>query len=246
MTKLAFIVPAFRRFDLSRACLAQLHRTCEELELWGIRATAVVVGDDENMQVAEMLGFATVRQDNRPLGRKWNDGIEYACKYLGVDYVVPFGTDNWIDSLLVSRLPSDGAIVCHRTCSLVHEDGTRMVTLNVPYDGGDGIRCMPASLLEVLAFRPCEEDRERATDTSMHRRLGRKLGKNPPFEYVDLHPLQIVSFQSVEQQLNTYADCAAAFGVEERTDHWERLAEHYPPQAIADVKEVYERRMVTA
>ena len=242
MKKLAFIVPAFRRFDLTRACLTQLRRTCVALGNEQIQATAVVIGDDANLDVAELLGFATVRQDNQPLGRKWNDGIEYATAYLGCDYVVPFGTDNWIDPDLAVWLPPDDSILAHRQCTLVHESGEKMVALNVSYDGGDGIRCLPAPLLEVLNFRPCDEDRARATDTSMRDRLARRLGKRPRFVYVDLHPLQIVSFQSPEQQLNGYEELKGAFGTFERTDPWVQLAKVYSDQAVAEVREVFARR----
>jgi hypothetical protein len=242
VSKLAFIVPTFRRFDLTRVCLQQLRRTCTALADMGIQATAVVVGDDQSLDVAELLGFATVRQDNLPLGRKWNDGIEYACRYLGVDYVMPFGTDNWADPDLIAFLPSPDSIMAHRLCTLVHQDGHKSVKLKVTYDGGDGIRCMPAALLEVLSFRPCDEDRNRATDTSMRDRLGRRLGRKPPFQYIDLHPLQIVSFQSTEQQLNTYDDLAMAFGVGESLSPWDDLATVYSSQAIAEVREVFASR----
>src|SRR5688572_4958165 len=97
MTSLCFVVPAYRRFDLTRACLRQLLRTCEALVEMGYEADAVVIGDDENIDVANLLGFVTIRRENRPLGRKFNDGIEYAAspEFLGADVVCPIGTDNW-------------------------------------------------------------------------------------------------------------------------------------------------------
>ncbi len=242
MSTLVFVIPAYRRFELTRVCLTQLARTCDELRGYGIDATGVVIADDQNLTVASMLGFATVRRENKPLGRKFNDGIEMACAHLGADYVVPFGTDNWVDSELLSQLPEPGTIATHRLCTLIHEDGERMQTLNVSYDGGDGIRTWPRDLLEPLRFRPAAEDRERAIDTSIRERM--KLGSGKPdYVYHDLHPLQIVSFQSADTQLNGYRELRAIFanGPEE-TDHWERLAEHYPIEAINDVRDVFARR----
>jgi hypothetical protein len=248
MITLAFVVPAYRRFELTRVCLRQLVRTCEALGAHGIEATAVVVGDDENLAVAELLGFATVRRENRPLGRKFNDGIEYAAApaYLGCEYVVPIGTDNWVDhELLLAQMPPEDMIGAHRLFLMIHESGSRSCPLRIHYDGGDGIRTIPAALLEPLRYRPAEEDRNRAIDTSIWNRLGRVHGDRPPFRYVDLHPAQVVGFQSADEQLNHYAELRAGFraGEESRT-HWELLAEHYPAEAIEDVREVYARRQL--
>lgn len=250
MTKLAFIVPAYRRFDLTRVCLQQLARTCEALEDMGYEANAVVIGDDENLVVADLLGFATARQENRPLGRKFNDGIEYAAspRYLGCDYVVPIGTDNWVDhELLIAQMPPEGQIGAHRLFTMIHESGERSCPLHIKYDGGDGIRTIPAALLEPLMFRPAEEDRNRAIDTSIWQRLGRVHGGRPEFHYVDLHPWQVVGFQSADEQLNGYRDLKTGFRCgPESSNHWDDLAEHYPTEAIDEVREVYARRGLVA
>jgi hypothetical protein len=242
VTALVFVVPAYRRFELTRVCLTQLTRTCRELDAYDIRATAVVIADDQNLDVAAMLGFATVRRENKPLGRKFNDGIELACGHLGADYVVPIGTDNWVDAALIARLPEQDTIAAHRLCTLVHESGEKAGALNVAYDGGDGVRTWPRELLEPLRFRPAAEDRERAIDTSIRERM--KLnGAKPAYVYHDLHPLQIVSFQSEDVQLNGYDELRSVFANgPERIDHWEALSEVYPEQAIEDVREVFARR----
>lgn len=248
MTTLAFIVPAYRRFELARVCLAQLARTCDELNEHGIAATAVVVADDANLGVADRLGFATVAQENRPFGRKWNDGIEYACRYLGVDYVVPAGTDNWITpELVIAQVPPAGKIGIHRVTMIVHEDGDRMGPIGVGYPGGDGIRTIPVELLEPLRFRPAADDKDRAIDTSIWHRLAEAHGAAPRFHEVDLHVLQAVSFQSADEQLNDYRSLRAQHGNgPERTDVWDGLAEIYPQVAVDEAREVYERRMVAA
>lgn len=246
MTTLAFVVPAYRRFELTRVCLRQLARTCDALAARGIDATTVVVADDENLQVAELLGFATVRRENSPLGRKFNDGIEYAAspRYLGCEYVVPIGSDNWIDpELVVAQMPPEGMIGAHRLCLMIHESGVRSCPLRIHYDGGDGIRTIPSSILEPLDYRPAEEDRNRAIDTSIWTRLGRANRRMPGLHYVDIHPAQVISFQSADEQLNHYWQLRSAFRAgDEREDHWDELARYYPAQAIAEVREIYARR----
>ncbi|GIV03720.1 MAG: hypothetical protein KatS3mg015_2550 [Fimbriimonadales bacterium] len=247
MTSLAFVVPAYRRFDLSRVCLRQLLRTCEALAEHGIEATAVVVGDDANIDLARMLGFKTLRRENRPLGRKVNDVIEYAAspRYLGCEYVVPIGTDNWVDhELIVAQMPpEDGMIGAHRLFFMVHESGERSCAMKITYEAGDGVRTIPSSLLEPLAYRPAIENLDRAIDTSIWERLERVYGERPRCHYVDLHPAQVVGFQSVEEQLNSYGALRSAYGIgEEGRDHWELLSKHYPIEAIEEVQEVYRRR----
>jgi hypothetical protein len=239
---LCFVVPAYRRFALTRVCLRQLARTCEALAEHDIEATAVVIADDENLDVAELLGFATVRRENRPLGRKFNDGIELACRYLGAEYVTCIGTDNWVVPELVAQLPEPWTIMAHRLVTLVHESGRKMVPLRVSYPGGDGVRTYPRDLLEPLGFRPADEDRSRAIDTSIRDRLRLR-----EYAYFDLHPLQIVGFQSADEQLNGYRELRAAFGCgEELRDPFERLAEHYPQEAVEEVREVFAQRGLVA
>ena len=241
-------MPAFRRFELTRVCLTQLRRTCAELADRDIAATAVVIADDQNLDVADLLGFATVRRENAPLGRKFNDGIEFACRHLGADFVVPFGTDNWVDPELIAELPEPGTIAAHRLCTLVHESGEKAGTLHVGYEGGDGIRTWPRDLLEPLRFRPAAEDRGRAIDTSIRERM-KVNGLKPPFVYHDLHPWQIVSFQSEDVQLNDYRSLRHLYGSgPEIPEPWEALAEHYPAEAIDEVREVFAHRkgLVTA
>ena len=116
MPSLWFVVPAHGRFDLATVCLRQLRRTCDALLDAGIEASAVVVGDDPSLQTATELGFGTVRRDNRFLSRKFNDGIQLALDERfnprPADYVVPFGSDDWVDWRLFTDLPDrhDGRV----------------------------------------------------------------------------------------------------------------------------------------
>src|SRR5574337_351116 len=131
MRSLWFVVPAAGRSAMAAACLRQLQRTCATLVAAGVRASAVVVADDENLDVADELGFGTVRRGNRPLGRKWNDGYQLAGE-AGVDFVVPFGSDDWIDpaAILAAPLPGPDEIRCFRRSAVVREDGRRLAELS--------------------------------------------------------------------------------------------------------------------
>lgn len=246
MTSLWFVVPAHGRVELTRVCLRQLARTCATLTANGIRASAVVIADDDNLETAAEVGFATVERTNVPLGRKWNDGYELAGM-AGVDFVVPFGTDDWIDPelLLTGGLPDDDQIRCCRLSAIVSEDRTRMTPLRINYEGGDGVRILPAALLKPLRFRPAEEDAARAIDTSVMRRVSNTLGNRPRLRYLDLHPWQIVDWKSDGGQLNTYDACLVhADGPE--VDPFAQLTGVFPDEALAEMAALDDRAAVAA
>lgn len=200
-------------------------------------ATAVVVACDENLEAAREFGFHAVEQQNRPLGRKWNDGYEFAGRE-GADFVVPVGSDDWIDPVLLTDLPGPCELRCSRLSSVVREDGQRISPLKIWYDGGDGVRVMPRQLLERLGFRPAEDHRDRAIDTSIMRRLEQIHGMRPPVRYFDAHPYQIVDWKTAGDQLNSYERCVA-FRYEPELDTWEALAGRYPAAALQEMRAVY-------
>lgn len=246
--RLWFVVPAHGRVELARVCLRQLARTCEALAP-EIDATAVVIADDENLETAQDLGFATVRRDNRALGRKWNDGYQLACdpRYNPepADYVVPCGSDDWVDPAIFRQLPRPDRIVAFRQIAVVNEERTRISRLRVGYNGGAGIRIIPRQLIERVGYRPAEEDRKRAIDTSTLAGFYRVLGRQPTVDYADVHPLQIVDWKSAGEQLNTYAMLRGYRRGEESPDPFGELAGVYPVEAIEEMRAL-SRVLVTA
>ena len=245
MRSLWFVVPAAGRLEMAAVCLRQLARSCAALTAGGLRSSAVVIADDETLEVAEGLGFATVRRENRPLGRKWNDGYQLAGE-AGVDFVVPFGSDDWIDpqAILAAPLPEPGEIRCFMRSAVVREDGRRLARLNIQYPSGgacvqgDGIRIIPTAVLEPCGFRPAEEDRDRAIDSSVWRTLARSA--KPRYTYFDLHPLQIVDWKSGDGwQLNSYADCQRFREGPELTDPFAAVAEVFPAGSVDEMRGVY-------
>lgn len=251
--RLWFVVPACGRFEMARACLRQLRRTCDALCEEGLYATAVVVADDENLDVADELGFATVRRRNRPLGRKWNDGYELACSPAlnphPATHVIPFGSDDWIDPAFVLQggLPERGHIRCARESAVVREDGSRLARLRIGYPAGDGVRIFHARLFEPFDWRPAAEDASRALDTSVWSRL-KSRPVVPEIVYFDLHPLQIVDFKSPDGQLNTYAACRShlAGANAETRDPWGTLERVYGAEPVQEMRSVYQPGLVAA
>lgn len=248
MTSMWFVVPAHGRHTVAEVCLRQLADTCETLTGSGIHASAVVIACDENLDIARSLGFATVERDNQYLGRRLNDGYQL-CGVAGVDYAVPFGSDDWIDPdlILTAPLPGSGEITCFRRAAFVREDGQALAPLRIPYDGGVGVKIIPASLIDAAGRRPAEEDRSRALDASVWRGLCRALGRQPRLLYHDLHPLQIIDWKS-ETQLNSYADCLRYLNGEESATPFLDLeiSGAYPAAAIDEMRSVYAPQEVAA
>ncbi len=240
MTRVWFMVPVHGREALTEVCLRQLKRTCDAAWLaYDIQATAVVIGDDRSLQVAADLGFATVRRDNHQLGRKFNDGYQLACDPAynpePADYCVPCGSDDWVDPVILRRMPPPDAIGNFRQITVVNEGRTVCTSLKVAYSTGAGIRIIPASLIARAGYRPAHEEARRAVDASTQYGISEALrGHVPRTVYLDVHAAQIVDWKSHGQQLNSYAQLRG-FRRGNETDVWETLEPHYPAEALDEM-----------
>jgi len=233
MNTLWFIVPANGRLEIANVCLRQLRRTCDALGERGIRASAIVIADDDNLDIAQGQGFATYECDNTQLGRKINHGYECAGRE-GVEFMVPCGSDDWIDPGWI-RLPQPGQTVGTRFSTVVNEDCTRMAGLTIRF--GDGVRVYSRQTLEKVGFRPADEDRTRAMDASTHAGVH---GAGARLVFHDTHPLCIVDFKSREN-LNDYDGCVRNYQGRrtETSDVWGELAKVYPVEAITEMQAVH-------
>lgn len=243
-----FIVPAHGRENLTRICLRQLRRTCDQLTAEGIEATAVVIGCDDNLDTGRELGFGTVERDNQFTSRKYNDGIQLACdpdlNPRPADYVVPCGTDDWVDHRLFLDLPPADTMIGFQRLSFVREDGAEMVQRFVNVKGGCGIRIYPRQIMQALDYRPADEDRYRACDTSIITNLSRAT----QFQVVhrDIDPRQIVDWKSTDIQLNPYESLTFHRTFENPQDPFEALAGLYPAEALEEMEAHYGRTLVAA
>lgn len=241
MPSLWFIVPVYGRLELAAICLRQLRRTCDALIVEGIEASAVVIGDDENLHTARELGFGIVKRDNQFVSAKYNDGIQVACdpsyNPRPVDYVVPCGSDDWVDYRILLDLPEKDSVYGFQRLSFVREDGREMVQRWVNVRGGCGIRIYPREIMETLGYRPADEDRHRACDTSIITNLWRKQ----PFRvfHREIVPTQIVDWKSPDLQLNPYASLTFHKTFENPRDPFEALAGLYPDEALTEMAAHY-------
>lgn len=252
MRSLWFVIPCHGRAQLARVCLTQLRITCDLLRENEIDATAVVIADDENLDTARELGFATIRRDNNFVSRKFNDGVQLACdpkhNPRPADYVVPFGSDDWVDHRILLNLPSPGTVLAFKDAGFVDETGSEIVSRHIDYPAGVGIRVYSRQLMRRCGYRPADEDRKRGCDTSILVNLTHTFaGTGPRIEYGDLHQFQIVDWKSPDQQLNGYRDVVGRFrrGTP-AADPFETLANVFPAESLEAMRAVYAGRTAVA
>lgn len=247
MKSLAFITPVHERLELAAICLRQLRRTCDALIASGIDARAVIVSDAHTIQTAIKpldLGFATVERDNAFTSRRFNDGIQVACdpRYSDspVDYVIPCGSDDWIDHrLFLEPLPEPDTVQGFQWMSFVRENGLEICVTHLEYEGGAGIRIIPHELVEPLGYRPADEDRKRGCDTSILTNLRRHHGDHLRVQHFDASPYWIVDWKTHGTQLNPYEQVTALRRSHVKGDPFEELAGFYPDEALEEMESLY-------
>jgi hypothetical protein len=242
MKSLWFIVPAHGRHQLTSICLRQLRRTCDNLIDEGVNATAVVIADDDNLATAHELGFGTIERDNTYLSRKFNDGMQLACDRTHnprpADYVVPLGSDDWVDHKIFLDLPKPNVMVGFQRLAIVREDGRELVARHINTLGGAGIRIIPRWLIKPFGYRPGDEDRKRACDTSILMNLRQHHGDRMRVFHYHYHNHQIVDWKSPDEQLSTYESLAGFKGFVS-DDPFAVLADTYPAVALDEMRAHY-------
>jgi hypothetical protein len=218
-----FVTPAWQRLDLTAICLEQRRRVMDRLAGLAIEARCVVVADDENLDTARALGFDTVERDNEWLGRRFNDGIEYAAKH-GAEWIVPIGSDSWISAAYFTPLPDPSITVTSALYAVVETE--RMAQLHVG-NRGAGPYMFHRSLLEP-DFRPARDDISRYVDSSTVAGIRKPIA----WHHRDRHPLQYIGFRG-RPHLTPYRRLKEAWGVSESPDPWEQLAKHYPVDLVS-------------
>lgn len=253
MKSLWFVVPVHGRLGLASICLRQLRRTCDALNQAGVAASAAIVSDRFSLrELARLdLGFATVERDNMFVSRRFNDGIQLATdpRYndAPVDYVVPCGSDDWVDHrLFLEPLPDPDTVFGFQHMAFVNEDATQISSTFLNYEGGCGIRIIPRQLLAPLNYRPADEDRRRGCDTSILTNLRRHHGDHLKVKHWNAPPYWIVDWKTAGVQLNSYDQVAALHRAEVALDPFTVLADYYPAEALGEMRDHYSEVRVAA
>lgn len=232
MKSLWFVVPAWQRYELTKVCLEQKLSVIDHLLQKDIDCSLVLVADDANLDIAKSLDFHTVVQNNDWLGRKFNDGIEYAANH-GADWIVPIGSDSWIHPSFFDKLPPDDKVMTSRLYTAVKRD--KMAKLKITSVGGVGPYVLPYSILQPLSFRPVQDKIKRGIDRSTRKSLG-------DVEWVnnDLFHLQYVGFRGTPT-ITSYDSLVKFWKVSEHNMPWTHLASHYDRALVKKARKALKR-----
>lgn len=232
------VVPAWRRLAVSRFVLAQHAWLIGELAARGLPANVVVIADDENLDIAAALGLHTLERPNEQLGRKINDGIQYAAEQ-GATWISFTGSDNWLHPDLFSAIaeadPRRPPIVTGNTIATVDMVGAKLRRLVVRSRCGVPPWLIPIWALQPAKFRPIDDARERGIDGS----LERGLRLRPEWISHDPHDLARIDFKT-EENITPYAAIARTLGIgQEEPDPWTLLASRYPAPLVEQARQAH-------
>lgn len=233
---LLFVCPANGRVRLARVCYRQFALMLETLRGWGLDAQLVVVADDDNLDAAEENGFVTIEHENR-LGAKLNAGYQWAAEH-GFDYVCAVGNDSWMHPDRFRWLPAPDALLCTRNYTVVSPDGAEQAWLKLSYDGGTGSRVIPTRWLAGCGYRPVHDSQTSGCDTATLLAICRNVERAPHLVYTDLHPYEVVGFQSPDEQITKWGAWTRHF-LHEMQKPFHGLAAHYPGDLVAAVRDHY-------
>lgn len=227
-TSVWFVTPAWRRFALSAVCFDQRLDVMRQLTAAGVEAHTVVIADDANVELAQERGFEVVERDNRWLGRRFNDGIEYARDH-GATWIVPIGSDSFIDPAYLLPLPDQSVartspLYCHARWNALSE-----LSVGVPM--GAGPFMFHRDLLASTGGRPAVDKLARGCDTSTVRGIEHANGEPVHWEQRNLHPFQYIGFRGWPA-ITSYRRVLERWGQREHRDPAAILSAHYPPDLV--------------
>lgn len=237
MRSIILVTPVHRRFPLTQLMLRQRVATFTEAESKGIRCGCVVIGDDDNLGLAEELGFDIIEAPN-VLGSKYNDGHEHAVNN-GWDVSFQVNSDQVFDPELLVAIASSPPDKLIETSWLtaVHNSGKKALSYR---NRVWSMKAYPRQLLEWNP-RPCQEDLMQMCDSSVHN--GVVIANPQPLAVhnIVIGPLETIQFESGYQltpwRRNVFV--AKDFGVGEHEVPWDGVVNLHGPEFTAQMKEFY-------
>src|SRR5262249_19819498 len=90
-----------------------------------------------------------------------------------------------------------------------------------------------------LGYRPADEDRKRACDTSILTNIRLELEHSVKIEHRHLHDAQIIDWKSPQHQLNPYDSIARIRRTDSACDPFDALAGVYPEDLREEMSGYY-------
>jgi hypothetical protein len=266
MPRLWLVIPVHGREGLTRLCLEQKAYLVHELAGLGVEAHVLVVGDDANIDTARELGFETLERPNVHLGRKINDGFEWACREGGAQYVSFVGSDDWVMAEFMADFPEPDRVRSAGHQAFVSPGGQRLIVRKAPGPMGGAPWVIPTALLAECGFRPVWRDQKMSgmdyliVRTLQPKPMPRLKGEPPPdrearlaqkareLRRYDQRPadlLRMVDFKGTREQITDWATVVPTHRGDkllmsaEGRDVWETLATRYPADLVGRMQKFY-------
>jgi hypothetical protein len=237
-----FVTPVWRRFYLTKNCLEQRARLLERLPF---EAHQVVVGDDENLEIARGLGFDTVEMDNQYVGRKFNAGYRHAVA-AGATHCMPIGSDSWLhESIFEEAQWSARRAVGIVGLSSFSPDGLERVDMAIKYPAGFGVGMVyPAHAVAATSLRGEASDpkKNRGIDNSTWARVGK--GK-VQIRFLPAQHHRYINFHSVDESITDFRLLKASKNrvrIHDAADPFACLDSLYDADLIEGLKRMYALR----
>ena len=237
MTSLCFITPVWQRFELTEIVLNHRKSVCDELQAVGINASSIIIGDDDNIDIARSLDFAVVERDNEFLSRKFNDGYEYAHS-AGFDYCYPVGSDSLLTADQFIGTVGEELPVASKYYCMIHSSGTERIDVEIKVPGGIGPLIIPVPMLTKFP-RPIQEDMRRGCDNAARQTI---LSAGIQILTRETHQWEHVAFQSGVTQITDYERIRRVYNAEVvETVHgiFSEIMALYDADTIAGINDYY-------
>lgn len=233
---LLFVCPAYQRVELAAICYRQFAQFREHAYRFGLRADFLILANDENLDMAGNAGLYVRETPNR-LGERLNTGYAAAAEQ-GYDYVCAIGNDSWVHPDRFLWLPKGDAILCTRNFTCLNSEADQQAALRLDYPGGVGTRVFPTGMLERVNYEPLADPYQMSgCDTETLLALCRNVMRAPDLIYTDMHPAEVVGFQSGDVQVtkwNWWLQHPHTF-----QEPFEGLAELYGADLVNEVRAHY-------
>lgn len=225
------VSPAYGRFDLSAVTMMQWSILRSQIAS-RVSLDVVVVADDDNLDLADRHGFHTVERPNYELGRRYNDGFEYALEH-GADFAVDAGTRNLIHPDLFDAVPWDVPVAHSGNLYGIVQDGSVQV-FDCHNVFGRGPLFLPRRFLEAHP-RPARE-----TEPTLILHSICEHTDMPEIRFANVHDFQYVGvYRNDEPYTTAVSDYVLRWG-NPRVRWLDDLARCYPRTVMDGV-----RRLVT-
>ena len=226
MTSLWFVTPAFGRYGLTDVCLDERRWVADYLAEKGIDVHCIVVAADDNLDIARTYGFDAFRRNNDWLGRKFNDGMQYAAEH-GAEWIVPIGSDSWIHPDYFLPLPPTHRTRTSKKYSIV--SASKLGELKVGQNGA-GPYVFHRSLLGKAKFRPSADKINKGVDHSTIRGL-----PGIAWEFKDVNTHQYVGFRG-RTHISGWNTLWKHWGKAIHENHWKVLENYYPVRLVDKIR----------